>query len=58
MEEMIKELAPPTVTKTIEPALPLPPAEPEGGGVPVGSIVAIVVAAAVVYGISRVCCKK
>ncbi len=58
MEDMIKELAPPTVTKTIEAEVPLPPVEPQGGGISVGSIVAIVVAAAVVYGISRVCCKK
>ncbi len=56
MEEMLTDL--PQVTETIEPAPPLPPVEPEGGGVPVGSIVAVVVAAAVVYVISRVCCKK
>jgi hypothetical protein len=58
MEEMIKELAPPTITETVEPAPALPPVEPQGGGLPVGSIAAVIITAAVIYAIGRVCCKK
>ena len=55
---MIKELAPPTITETVEPAPALPPVEPQGGGLPVGSIAAVIITAAVIYAIGRVCCKK
>ena len=56
--EKVLEKALPEVTKTEEPALPLPPVESEGGGFPVGSIAGVIVAAAVIYLIGRVYCKK
>tara|TARA_B100000029_G_scaffold26692_1_gene26277 strand:+ start:306 stop:476 length:171 start_codon:yes stop_codon:yes gene_type:complete len=56
MENVIKEVE---VIEVPE-AIPAPPAptEPEGGGISVGSITAIVVAAVAVYVIGRLCCKK
>ena len=56
MENVIKEVQ---VIEVPE-AIPAPPAptESEGGGIPVGSITAIVVAAVAVYVIGRLCCKK
>ena len=56
--EKVLEQALPEVTKTEEPALPLPSVESEGGGFPVGSIAGVIVAAAVIYLIGRVYCKK
>ena len=57
MEDVLKQ-ALPEVTKTEEAELPLPPVEPEGGGVPFGSIGAILIAAVAIYIVGRIFCKK
>ena len=57
MEDVLKQ-ALPEVPKPEEVALPLPPVEPEGGGVRVGSIGAILIAADAIYIVGRIFCKK
>ena len=57
MEDVLKQ-ALPEVTKTIEPELPLPPVEPQGGGVPVKSIGAVLIAAVAIYIVGRIFCNK
>ena len=57
MENALKQ-ALPTVTETVEAAPALPPVEPQGGGVPVKSIGAVLIAAVAVYVIGRIFCKK
>ncbi len=54
--EKVLEQALPEVTKTIEPELPLPPAEPSGGFPWLGAGIVVVVVAAAVIG--RKLCKK
>ena len=58
MEELLKEVELPKEVIEVQEALPLPPVEPQGGGVAGKSIVAILIAAAVIYVIGRVYCKK
>ena len=57
MEDVLKE-ALPKVTETVEAAPALPPVEPQGGGVPVKSIGAVLIAAVAVYIVGRIFCKK
>tara|TARA_Y100001951_G_C11107085_1_gene165363 strand:+ start:279 stop:452 length:174 start_codon:yes stop_codon:yes gene_type:complete len=57
MEDVLKQ-ALPEVTETVEAAPALPPVEPQGGGVPVKSIGAILIAAVAVYIVGRIFCKK
>ena len=58
MEDIIKELAPPTITKTIEPELPTPSPEPTGGFPWCGTGVVVLVVAAALLGRKFCACKK
>ena len=57
MEDVLKQ-ALPEVTETVEAAPALPPVEPQGGGVPVKSIGAVLIAAVAIYIVGRIFCKK